>query len=160
MHIPWPHYVSRKRPCPVLCITFSGGFKGLLWFADVTLHSIWRESFPGAVRQGPSFALLSFLLGAASGRGLSQTRPPRVDTNTALKCCRNTQKCTVCAYGFYCMCMAECKSMMTSIIVITFIAHTQATFWQAFKLVITLMHRSDYYQFLIVFLLFYPALPP
>lgn len=77
MLIPWPHYVSRKKGRgPVLCITFSGGFKGWLWFADVTLHSIWRESFPGAVRQGPSFALLSSLLGAASGRGRCREKTP------------------------------------------------------------------------------------
>lgn len=60
---------------PALCITYLGGFKGLLWFADVTLHSIWRESFPGAVRQGPSFALSSSLLGAASGRGVCRETP-------------------------------------------------------------------------------------
>lgn len=58
-------WAEKKAAALVFVSRFPGGLKGLLWFADVTLHSVWRESLPGAVRRGPSFALSSFLLGVA-----------------------------------------------------------------------------------------------
>lgn len=74
---------------------FRGGLKELLWFADVTLHSIWRESLPGAVRRGPSFALLSSLLGAASRERSAPESPtgwirawPRSGVETHSTCIR------------------------------------------------------------------------
>lgn len=59
-----------KKGGPVLCIAFFmwrrwGGSTGLLWLADVTLHSICRESLPGAVKVGT--LLCSFLGSTASG---------------------------------------------------------------------------------------------
>lgn len=129
---------------PVLCITFLGVFKGLLWFADVTLHSIWRESFPGVVRQGPSFALLSSLLGAASGRGLSW-ETPQGGYERGLKVISQIDKTCI-------RLMLHMHTWMQKTRWHPFLRlqplHMQRNHWQAFKLMLTRMHLSDFYQIL------------
>lgn len=132
MLIPWPHYVSRKRPWP--CSLYHI-FRGLLWFADVTLHSIWRESFPGAVRQRPSFALLSSLLGAASGRGCAG-KPQRVDANMASKWGRNTYR-LILVFAYL-----NAKNVTIFILLITVMTHKESLC----RLIITLMHSSVFYK--------------
>ncbi len=99
MLILWPQYVSRKGRSPALCIAFLGGFKGLLWFADVTLHSIWKESFPGAVRQGPSFALI-FSPGCDVREESAQENSTGWTWTWSWRGGRRTQKHTVCAYTY------------------------------------------------------------
>lgn len=61
-----------KKCGSVLCIVsfffhgeVVGGWKGSLWFADVTLHSVCRESLPGAVKAG---TLLCSPLGSTASR--------------------------------------------------------------------------------------------
>lgn len=76
----WPHYAKKevKKCGPVLCITFFmgkwWGWKGLLWFADVTLHSVCRESLPGAVKAG---TLLCSPLGSTASGAEAQWDTPQ-----------------------------------------------------------------------------------
>lgn len=65
---------------------FRGGLKELLWFADVTLHSIWRESLPGA---GTLLCSLVFSPGCGVKGAVCAGKPHRVDTSMASKWGRN-----------------------------------------------------------------------
>lgn len=51
-----------------------GGGKGSLWFADVTLHSVCRESLPGAVKAG---TLLCSPLGTTASGAEGQWDTPQ-----------------------------------------------------------------------------------